>query len=121
MNVIQEASPEVKESTEPQPSPEELKAKAFAENPDDFVNYKDCLVVVEGKRDESGRLTHYRMNASIFAEDEAHIAKGRANMMVDSALMSLLNAKRQSPIIKPSGPVPKQRGVFGGMFKNGRR
>ena len=94
----------------------EQKAKDFADNPDDFININDCLVIVDAKRNEEGRCTHYRMKANIYSEDEAHIAKGRATMIIDSTLMRLLQKKSQS-IIQPASVAPKQRGAFGGIFK----
>ena len=88
---------------EEQKTQEQLKAEQFEKNPDDFINVNDCLVVVECKRDEIGKVSHYRMKANIHSEDEMHIAKGRAQMIVDTAYMALLRRKSQEKAIVTPG------------------
>ena len=95
----------------------EQKAKDFSDNPDDFVNIHECLVVIDARRDEQGRVTHYRQKSNIRTEDEAHIATGRAKMIIDTTLIHAMRMKAQSSIIKPGTPMPKAKGAFGGIFK----
>lgn len=80
------------------------KAERFAENPDSFICVEDCLLVIEVKRDEHGRILKYLMKADIRSEDEAHVAKGRAGMIVDSVLSQLMFRRAATnPVITPGG------------------
>ena len=80
------------------------KEKDFLANPDHYVHIGDCLVVVDVIRDDEGKILKYRMNSNILKEDEGHIARGRANMIIDTALFGLVRQKQQSAIIKPGMP-----------------
>ena len=82
-------------------SEEQTKAELFEENPDHFIHVGDCIVVVAVKRDEKGKISHYMMNSHITTEDEGHIAKGRAQLIIDSALMGLMRKKAEGGIIRP--------------------
>ena len=76
----------------------EKKKALFEQNPDAFFDCRECLVVIMPKRDENGKIVRYRMAANIQSEDEAHIAKGRANMAIDTVLMRLMTKKEASGI-----------------------
>lgn len=83
-------------------TPEQIKAEKFAADPDAFVHVDDCLVVVAVTRDAAGRIETYRMTANIRSEDEAHIARGRAQRVIDSVEMQRQRQQiQQKTIISP--------------------
>ena len=105
-------------------TPEELRKAAFEKDPESFVHLEDCLLVIACQRDEKGKIVSYGMHGTIRTEDEAHIARGRASMIVDTCLAQILQKRAQAAKkgiqIAPAGAMHGIKNRIKGAFGGGR-
>ena len=95
--------------TMPEESAAEEKAKAFAENPNDFVNIHDCLIAVQTKENGFSRLMHCQSIEEVF------MVKGYCEEMLQNRRdqIRVAIAKKNKSIIQPASSVPGNGGAFG--------